>query len=812
MSGVSFEEIPWRRNELEALRSFLISARDRCSFASPTGGETLSGRSCGPSLLFGRGYRARGRRSFGSSPGKLRYRSPPTTVPLHDFYNPRVGFVDTTSTPSDDAGTRGCKVSANICILRGQTGCGKATTVRRLCKEIGLKIIEYDPFDTEIVHYAGGSYEAVATTLLRFLDNVRRRPGLRMQGAAETSIVASTQSSSAPRSTKRLRLVMGAVPQPVNDKSSCDPNEPHLIFLRDLPRSLLSSSNSDSVKCIRSLLLDILEGSSCGGDVASYPLLVCVNNSESDRLMLRSLLPPNYENHPRCLRLHVSQITKKKMKTLLSKYLYSTGRFRAPFSDHLVEVIGDMSFGDIRFGMVNLHFYSTYSRDCGNTWTSNLASLQAHMLERNTANDVFNLLGKVLVNKRVPTALSGVPEAASDVISQTHSNSKSVWYSRFHGCFTLSLPVLRPNSPSPTPASSLFTDYSDVLEILPTLSEDLGVMKNSSIEFDELSQKADIEEALSNVACISGYGMVHQPCFHGSLLGSTPISVRMFGLTDAFNPSDPLSFSKWPAIERNLSATPMRYPRAAMLPRLTRPSMYYIPEELLDHGNVEGAFLVNSAYEHYVQYFESIEDCAVMTTNLCFADVFATRCRYTGGYSEDMTEQQQRAFYSICLRSVADSNFGSTGESVAPGYRHFGKSQWHSVLRYDMDHLKGLYDGHLRDLISVTGRHGTPGSVYTCKHRAFVEIVPFMYMLLSQDTSVEGSSSCTHLDTSINVSNIMTESMLERIDLLIDRSASSPSDACASLPSIGTGKSSYNVFDSVTPKFKELLFEIGKHY
>lgn len=812
MSDATFKDIPWRKSELEILYDFLVSARDRCLHSIQASANRRKGEALCKPLLFGnpREHKLPRYLNTPNTPSNMGNRQPMT---LNELDNPGSTSGSTAPTPTDDAYPNTTQMVANICILRGQTGCGKVTAVRRICEDIGLKIIEYDPLEVEMVNCVYGErYEGMTTSFMRFLDNTRRKPGLRMRSTVAGRCANRHNQMShslSPILLKRFKPMKRDMEEArtVNDIPL---NEPHIILLKDLPRGILTPNNVDNVKRIQEIMENILEGDE-SWDIAAFPLLICVNNSESDRLMLKSILPNNYENHARCLRLNVSQITKSKMKVLLSKLLHTLGRQRTSLNEHLVDAISAMSFGDIRYGMANLHFYSTPSSHISPPPLSDLDILKNHMMERNTSSGVFNLLGKVLVNKRIPAILGGTPEDESATLLCNTNSGESLDVSRFSECFSLSKPVSRCSFDSQGLGSCMYPDYSDVLEILPKLSDDLVEMDYTYCEYEQPSQESDLEEALTNASCIRDYGMLQQESFN-SLLSVTPLSVRLFGLKEPFNKAFPLSMSQWPTIAYDMSATPTKYPRSAMIPRLTRPGMYYVPEEMLDNGYVEGSFLVNCCFENYVNYFESVEDCAVFGTHLSFADACLNGIRYSSGQTDELLEQLHKTFSSICLRSTSDSNLGGLEGSGNKVFRHFGRNVWHSESRYDMERLQELYDFHLKELAARRHRQGdsrNASGTYICKQRAFVEIVPFMYMLISQEYGLDAPTRGIHLDTSMGISNIMTESLMEKVDLLIDESEESSKD---SLEAKAVVKAQCGVLDLVTPIFKELLTEIGKHY
>ncbi|GBE60512.1 DNA repair RAD51 [Babesia ovata] len=823
-------EIPWRRGDVEVLHQFLLSARDRSRLMS--GGDKGSA----PSLQHNYSVENDDSAEFGhpshrfagvvsgvvsdsQSSASSGYRRDGTHNPLRNFYSAPKRSRKRASPSSDDAGDRLNSRAANICILRGQTGSGKVSAVRRLCSEIGLKVIEYDPFENDVVYMAEGqAQDAFSATFLRFLDTVRRKPGLRISRDAAPSKAPVVESDASSRRLKRIRMLFGGLKSLGDaDTLPSKSQEAHLILLKDLPRTVLSSSNPGFNRRVQEITRSILDGDGFREGLSMYPLLICVDNSTSDRRLLRSILPYNYESHPRCMRLNVAQITKAKTKTLLFRFLSTLGRPCSVLNEQLVDYLSRACCGDLRFGMCNLHFFSSVDRHSASSVKSEMDTLLQHMCERNSTGAVFNVLGKVLVNKRVRAILRSDTDSSDSGGPSISQSSSDLTAERFRKCFELSSAVYCSNFGNVGDNSGITEDYSDVLEILSTISDDLMLMPSRILEVEPPSQESDIDEALCR-AVVCGYNMVQPGGFDASLLGALPASVRMFGLVEPFNPSLPLSMCRWPTVVGDASEEPSRQPRSVQLPLLTRPQLYYNPDELVESGNVDSSFLVDSVFENYAHYFEDINDCAVLTTQLCDADVTITGYRHAGGMTDDAWDQVQSTFACFCARAVCCCNLGGSGRPA--NFRMFTKGVWQSESINDMNHLKALYDGHLRDLIARSDG-GYPSwhlsSAYISKSRAFVEIVPFMYMLLSQSGASSPSRTLIPdaplLDWSLGSSNIMTDSMLERIDMLMSEDThATPRNNGNATAGFGTVVTSRGILETVTPKFKELVTEIGKHY
>ncbi|ORM39412.1 uncharacterized protein BXIN_3100 [Babesia sp. Xinjiang] len=793
----SGDEIPWRTRDVETLRRFLISAQERVKTADSTAASTTLGdRLPGLALSSDDGLSRQfagisprvADRDADSQPLDYTHNAPP-----HNAHRPSQAIDSVNSV----------ETQANICILRGQTGSGKVTAVRRLCQEIGLKIIEYDPFEIDVIYMSHSeAYDAMTATFLRFLDTVRRKPGLRV---SHEKMSPSKPPEAFSRRAKRIRLAMDLQPAVVavtNDNTSSQ--EPHVILLRDIPRTL-TGNNSDCARLIQEVTRSILNGEGCSGGVTPYPLIICVNNTSSDRQLLHNILPYNYKTHPRCLSLNVNQITKAKVKTILHRYLDSLKRGRNPFNDRLVDYISTISCGDLRFGKCNLHFYSGVDHTSVKSPNEDFDVVRNHMFERNSSAIVFNILGKVLVNKRVPAVLCVDSNSMSNVIEAQFSLDRSSIIERFGCCFKVSRPVEILACEKVTNACSITEDYSDVLEILSSLSDDLSEAA-IKVEFLPQHEENDLLGSLSGAAVTGNYTNLYQSSFYNSALGDMPIGVRLYGLCEPFDASKPQSLCRWPIITGDTSATPTRLPRSAQLPVVTRPQIYYNPDELVESSNVESCFLIDSLLENYSIYYESIDDCAALTAHLCTADVYITGHRHAGAAGDDTMDSAHITFACLCVRAASCSNLGGIESST--GFRQFTKGAWQSGSRHEMNRMKDLYDGHIRDLNS---RNQTPSccwtGAYLCKSRAFVEIVPFLYMLLTSNPAGESSCYQSPPDRSLSGCNIMTKSMLERIDMLmeVDRHSTLEKVCPTDIPFD-------SVMDTMTPKFEELVSELGKHY
>ncbi|GFE54074.1 cell cycle checkpoint rad17 [Babesia ovis] len=692
---------------------------------------------------------------------------------------------------------------ANICVLRGQTGCGKISAVRRLCNDIGLKIIEYDPFETDVVYMTEhGSYDAIAATFLRFLDTVRRKPGLRV---TKDSILGSSSGKNHIVSQRGKRLRLNTPLPSVGTAHNTDTTsslEPHVVLLKDIPRTL--TGNNDCTRRIQEITRSILDGEGCVDGITTYPLLICVNNTSSDHQLLRNILPFNYKNHPRCLTLNVNQITKTNLRAILHRHLEILKRNRTAFNEKLVDFISNISCGDLRFAIANLHFYSSISIDSTKSSKDELEAITAHISERNANSIVFNILGKVLVNKRIPIILQENNDSTNVDIDHAGSVQGSSAIDRFGYCFRLSRPLETAKDIKLTTNCSLPDDYSDVLEILPSLCDGIG---ETSITFDLVqASQEDASLPLNDIKVLNNMRKLHEDHFDTSLWCDMPVEVRMFGLVEPFNAAQPLSLCKWPLIRGDNSATPCRHPRSSQIPLLTRPQMYYDVESLVEDSNAEGQFLVENVFENYGFYYESIDDCIGLTAHLCASDVHTMVYRNTGMMCDDLWESVHTTLGCLCLRSASCGNLGGSGAPAT--FRKFGKGRWQSELKNDMNHLKYLYDSHIRDLASrnPTAAKWLCGS-YMSKTRAFVELVPFVYMLSSLN---HPKGPFRKVDSSEHITpsnNIVTGAMLEQIDMMM---AVGPHSSPTRVEPLDV--SPLRVLGSMTPQFKEVLSELGKHY
>nr|BAN65862.1 hypothetical protein [Babesia bovis] len=498
--------------------------------------------------------------------------------------------------------------------------------------------------------------------------------------------------------------------------------------------------------------------------------------------------------------LQAGQITKSKLRAILYRHLDFWGRGRTRQNEMLIDFLTSASCGDMRYAIANLHFYSSVNRTSSKNTGDEMEVLSRLLLERNPSNAVFNVIGKVLVNKRIPVILddSECDITEDNVLGPSEQGVNSL--ERFRHCFQLSAPLRVSDCDKEGAVLSLPDDYSDILEILPNLCANIS---EELLTFEVATEsQGDLPPPCSEMLWENMFRSLYENHFDTQLWADMPTDVRLYGLLKPFNKSEPLSFCRWPVIQATPNVEPGRFPRSSHLPLLTRPQMYYNPDELVKNSSIDSVFLVDSLHENYSSYYESIEDCAALTAQLCAADVFASGYRHAGIIGDDLLDDVNTRFACICVRSTSHSNLGGSG--VSTQFRALTKGTWHSESKHDMNHLKDLYDQHIRDLASgnqVTSKSIT--SAYMCKNRAFVELVPFIYMFMY---SVPGKHDAD-MPLFGHIDDVISQPIWERINMIMDEQPCSAPEQMKSNATMPVG-----MLSSITPKLKEVLSELSKHY
>nr|PVC54815.1 hypothetical protein MACL_00003568 [Theileria orientalis] len=284
----------------------------------------------------------------------------------------------------------------NLCIIKGQTGSGKVTTVKRLCRDMNIKVVEYDQFNTPF--NKEHDYENSIDNLIRFLQGSLSRSTLK---STKVNPIVAEAVSVGGRSLKRIKSShdeYGRVSQNRygSKETSDDSEEGQLALIYDLPRALLTCKYA-ALYPIQNILNAVLNSDSI------YPLVIVTLDTKEDSTILRRVLPSNYAKDPRCLVLTLKEITKTKVFSLLKVKKSS-----------LVNHIVDISSGDIRYILNNLKFYNIGGEQ-------GKEEIYEHMVERNNLNN-FSLLGKILFNKRVPIKVLGSTNAGNTDSPSTNSS------------------------------------------------------------------------------------------------------------------------------------------------------------------------------------------------------------------------------------------------------------------------------------------------------------------------------------------------------------------------------------------------------
>ncbi|EKX74022.1 hypothetical protein BEWA_040600 [Theileria equi strain WA] len=736
--------------------------------------------------------------------------------------------------------------SYNVCILKGQTGSAKMSTIKLLCNNCGLKIIEYDPFDVSAV-CRPEEHDSAISSLVSFLETATSRSGLKM---TKNSLTFSSGSLACPlvlgsRKIKRLKCTS----ENANAESNTSNSEPHLILVSDLPRTILTSKSS-SLYEIQYLLKSIVNGQSTHNE-KTYPLLICVNNSAEDTMILKRILPNNYTKHPKCLNLNLKNISKTKMKSLL-KLDKKFQRFDSHFNSLLLDYVANISSGDIRYAFNNLRFYLSNSKDQGSNTISQFDTLKAHMLERNIFN-TFGLLGRVLYNKRLPISLSCPNE------NKTIPMNMNI--SRFKKCMDISRAIQIYETEY---VDGVSCDYADILEIIPLIDSTIASMESSItyepptqefVTFSSTQKKPIVSQTESKkphtsdsnphvdlelvnnenlvLTCEGNVGgtdsvnlydplnmvMWNKGYFDESFSAEIPANVRLFGLVDPFDEKNPLGYTKWPKIESKGDCTPSRHTRHDMLPKLSRPQLYYDPDSIIDDLNSEYNYFVNSMFDNYSDLFGNIDDCATFSTHLTCADMFYTRVKGASYYIGDDIGIN-RHFISICIRAAVDSNL-SGFEGTKNEFHPFTKYTTSGSIKYKTDYIRGLYDSYRMDVHKLlTSDEYIPShsSIHASASKAFIETLPMTFIALTHSTepkhtqvhdvyeNVQDDSRRTSIESTFE--DIMTLDVLDQVDELMQGTGSKNVNTRGRNDSVNLIK----LMDTVTPRFKDLLSEISKHY
>ncbi|UKK00664.2 hypothetical protein MACK_000738 [Theileria orientalis] len=683
----------------------------------------------------------------------------------------------------------------NLCIIKGQTGSGKVTTVRRLCREMNIKVVEFDQFNTPL--NKGEEYENIIDHLIRFLQSSLSRSTLKITRANR---IVTESVSLGGRSLKRIKqsqdqdLKVSPNRFGMKGGSSDDNEEGQLALIYDLPRVLLNCKYT-ALYPIQNILDEVLNSDSI------YPLVIVTLDTKEDSTILRRVLPSNYTRDPRCLVMTLKEITKTKIFSLL-KVKKST------LANHII----DISSGDIRYILNNLKFYNIG----GELGKENMYD---HMLERNNLNN-FSLLGKILFNKRVPIRVLGSSDVGNTDSTNTSTNigtnasdanrrmstgeaktsdntptggryikmwtgsGSSQWFN-ISGSLSPSSSVGRSMSPSAA-SSNVYSQSNPTSNMTSPSNTITGVLSphtgtNSNINSPASSvanvnykevinylkynrcfsmcrpvrNKPIAEKDESKVTQSSGSsqekGLSTQEKLKRSV-DKVPIGVKLDGITEEYDPKRPLSYTKWPKIVPEEDVPGFRLSASRMLPKLTRPVLRYRPEELVESIKSEPNYFSNCLFDNYSDLYGSMEDCCALTRHFTSADVFNSSNRY-------MQDQEAvRHFLSICIRAAADSNIHGFDQSRR-GFHHFIP---HSNYRVKMDHIKGL----IQEFKMEASRHQV---VPYTQESLLLEIIPVLSMVTAEEEALTEVYSQTQSQAITTDDEYDILDVMEKVEMMLEK-------------------------------------------
>uniref|UniRef100_A0A3B0N1S4 Uncharacterized protein n=1 Tax=Theileria annulata TaxID=5874 RepID=A0A3B0N1S4_THEAN len=607
----------------------------------------------------------------------------------------------------------------NLCIIRGQTGSGKMTTIRKLCNDLRIRLIEYDPFN--VVPNTQVEFDYTIDSVIRFLQSSLSRRCLRT--TAPEKITTNEKILVGSRKIKRIKSEVGKYDSGASGLAgtinSGGPEEGQLVLISDLPRGILNCKYSNLYP-LQSLLREVVISDTM------YPLVIVTSNSNEDYLILRRIMPPNYLKKSRCLLINIKEVTRAKMTSLLN----------VTKKNKLLNYLMDSSGGDIRYVINNMRFYQCDPNlDIDFECDSKEETIKDYILERNNLNN-FDLLGKILYNKRIPAVLK---------VKNDNPEEELTGDFKFLECFSLSRPINIQSSQS---------------------SETIN-MTSTPVKRKECSPR----NSQSAVSRINSSRERQNP-------DSIPVIVKMFGLLSEFDFTRPMSYTRWPVLTPEPDVIRFRQTSDKMIPKLTRPVLYYSPEKMVDSIKSDSNYFANSIFDNYSDLYGHIDDCAAMLKHFVIADVYQSNPKNIN--DSDVS----RIFLAICIRAAADSNiygFESHKQKFHTFITHKSKSEY----------IRAMF----QDLRSES--IGGDGTKLYSKDVLFTEIIPALSVAtVSQNESSEDVTQTLSIDEDYNINDVMdkVEKILEGRQETVHKLKTLDQET---------------IF---TPKFNEILQEITNHY
>ncbi|KAF2210835.1 hypothetical protein CERZMDRAFT_44370 [Cercospora zeae-maydis SCOH1-5] len=298
----------------------------------------------------------------------------------------------------------------SVLVLKGAAGSGKTTTLRLLCKEIGIELIEWKAraaFET-----AAESFATSANEFSEFLARAGKVRGLTLSNGIAAEIEAGMSSLRPQDSTSRTRQ--------------------QALLVEEFPDT--SSKTSGTLQSFRTALAQYIM-STVPANTLPIPIVMVIseillstNTASADSFTAHRLLGPELVANPYINTIEFNSVAPtfltKALELVVVKEARVSGRRKTPGAEILKRLA---QAGDIRSAVTTLEFLCV--RGDEGDWSSKVAftkpkhprasvpateaEREALKLIRNRESSLglFHSVGKVVYNKRVePSKSSPVPQ------------------------------------------------------------------------------------------------------------------------------------------------------------------------------------------------------------------------------------------------------------------------------------------------------------------------------------------------------------------------------------------------------------------
>jgi len=190
------------------------------------------------------------------------------------------------------------------------------------------------------------------------------------------------------------------------------------------------------------------------------------------------------------------------------------------------------------------------------------------------------------------------------------------------------------------------------------------------------------------------------------------------------------------AVGANAAPVPLQLRHDVLVPKTSRPPLYFVPEEVMEASNTEPHVLVDWVFTNAPRFFGDIGDLAHFTSSL--ADVDAWGSTWHPGAREAVASPLDALGSAVQVRSVLDANLhpmppqfadpagaGAGGDGVGAAASAFNMARplWRDAWRHRSRRLE-----ELNSFLEMTGPQALGAAA--AGHTLVTQTLPFVHLML----------------------------------------------------------------------------------